>query len=71
MNAAHFIATLSAQVDSTLRWWSITHPDRPLDPGVATGLCPRRVPTNRHGQAVLGLDERLWERGRARYGVRR
>lgn len=66
-----FLAALTAQVAETRRWWDATHPDRPLDPDAATGLCGRRFPVNRQGQTHISLDERLWAAGRQRYAAPR
>lgn len=68
---ARFLTALAGQIDGTLRWWAANHPDKPLDPGVATGLCPRRCPVSRSGKWLTHVDEALWERGRARYGAPR
>lgn len=66
-----FRRTLAAAIAETLEWWQHNHPGQPFDPGTLTGLCPRRFPVNRAGLTLLSLDERLWERGRARYGAHR
>lgn len=68
---AHFLMRLTGQIADTLHRWQSNRPGAALSPETLTGLCPRRFPVNSKGQMLLGLDERLWERGRARYGVRR
>jgi len=64
---ANFRRLLTASTAETLAWWAANYPNRPLDAGVATGLCPRRFPTDRAGRIVLSADERLWAAGRTRY----
>lgn len=62
---ARFLMQLTAAVTETLSTWGCNH-----SPDTLVGLCPRRFPVSRDGKTLLTVDEVLWQRGRARYGVR-